>query len=96
MKRCIECMSVSVIFVFLTASCSLNVKREAPMTNVDWRVGLKDATIVHGTASLPNEFEMDIGSDVTEWLIDGAVSGGTQGMGAIAKVVDYAFGWLVR
>ncbi len=85
-----------MIFALTSTGCALNVKREAPMTNVNWRVGLEDATLLHGTASLPNEFDMDIGSDLGEWLIGITFQGATGGAGIIESIFDFAFGWLSK
>ena len=75
----------------LNSGCALNVKREIITPNVKpvemdevcvddvtilkWRVGLEKYTIIHGNATLPREFDMDIGSDLVVMVIDGLVGG---------------------
>jgi len=80
----------------ICTNCALNVRRDeiANLTNVKFRVGLQDATLVDGTAALPNEFDLEIGSDVGDWLVKRAVEASTGGVGIIRKLVKFLFGGL--
>ena len=78
----------------LTAGCALNVHRQDQMTDIKWRVGLAEATLLHGTASLPNDFDMDIGSDCGDWLVARTLEASSGGATLIGDVFDFAFGWV--
>lgn len=94
---------ITLCLCLACASCALNVSRKDSMTDLNWRVGLENATLLHGTASLPNDFDMTVGGDIPELLAKGLVTGGTQGVGIVEQVIDFfgevldfSFGWITR
>ena len=78
----------------LSVGCALNVKREGDMTQVKGRIGLEHATLLDVEASLPAQFDMDIGSDCGDWLVERAVEASTGGASILGGLVDFLFGWL--
>ncbi len=95
-QRQYRLIASTAIFAFTFTGCALNVRRDetANLTNVEFRVGLQDATLVDGTAALPAYFDLEIGSDVGDWFVQRGVEAATQGTTIFDRFIRFLFGWL--
>ena len=93
-KTALGIIVIAIMLLNFNVGCALNVRREGEMTQVKGRIGLEHATLLDVKASLPNEFDLDMGSDCGDWLVDRAVEASTGGVGIIGKLAKFLFGWL--
>lgn len=84
--------------LLFNGGCMLNLlrDRERQMALVEGRIGLEGATLLDIKAELPNEFKMDIGSDVGEWMVKRSVEASSSGASLIGDLFKYLFGWLKK
>ncbi len=76
----------------LNTGCALNVKHENNLTNLDWRVGVQEMTIIDGKMSLPTDIHIDIGSDLAVLAIDATVGGGV--LRSVVEGVEAFHNWV--
>jgi len=88
MKARSECIvrwvprAVAVAGLFALAGClfgcALNTSydQDRHATNIKFRVGIESMSVVHGTASLPADIDIDIGSDLAVAAVKATIGGG--------------------
>jgi len=90
MKR----LTLLMTCVFLLTGCALNTSydQDRHATNIKFRVGIEKMTIVHGTASLPADVDIDIGSDLAVAAVDATVGGGI--VRGVVQGIEAVWTWL--
>lgn len=85
---------IAILMTGGLAGCALHTSYnvDAQRTHVEFRVGVEEMTVVHGTADLPANIDIDVGSDVVVAVVDATIGGGI--IRAVVEGLEATINWI--